>query len=240
MEKLHLESLVMKDLLLELDDFLIELKTHEGSEEIDRLLEEYMEMQAKIEELISDSQYIEWLDYFTKEHISIDDESWISRHRSLDDNNRNQVENLYFFYIGIRQYAKFNNIKSSSLRSYYIKFNDFYFNIGRSHGEFAMETYVSRHKPYKPGLFEDNDLSEKYKQQFIDFNEIINNFGQYKSDQVSKQLCILSSLAKAIHKNGVSIETIVGTVDTEFSKIKRQKEMEKETQESIKTLKLKK
>ena len=219
MEKLHLESLVMKDLLLELDDLLIELKTHEGSEEIDRLLEEYMEMQEKIEELISDSQYIEWLDYFTKEHISIDDESWISRYRSLDDNNRNQVENLYFFYIGIRQYAKFNNIKSSSLRSYYIRFNDFYFNIGRSHGEFAMETYVSRHKPYKPGLFEDNDLSEKYKQQFIDFNEIINNFGQYKSDLVSKQLCILSSLAKAIHKNGVPVESIIGTVNSTLTSV---------------------
>ena len=214
MEKLHLERLAAKDLLLEIDDLLTELKTQEGNEEIDRLFEEYMETQSKIEELISDSHYIEWLDQFTKKNDHFTDESWMAyRNNILGDVDKKQISNLYYFYIAIRQYAKLNNITSGSYHSYYVKFNDFYFDISRTPDGNHTETCVWRYKSYK----HEDDLNKRF--YFIDFNEIINNFGQYKLNQVSKQLCILSSLAKTIHKNGVPVKSIIDTVDSTLTSV---------------------
>ena len=223
---------IMEKDILEMDVSLTEIIAQEGSEGIDRLFKDYMETQSKIEELICDSHYIEWLDQFTKKHGNIDDDSWMAyRSNIIGDDDKKLIDSLYYFYIGIRQYATLINIES---RGYYIIFNDFCFHIDRYTDGNHTKTSVWRYKQFKP----DDYLDKRF--HIIDFNEIISNFRQYKSAQVSKQLCILSSLTKTIHKNGVPVETIVGTVDTEFSKIKRQKEMEKETQESIKTLKLKK
>lgn len=229
MEKFY--EIMEKD-LLEMDVSLTEIIVQEDSEGIDRLFKDYMETQSKIEELICDSHYIEWLDQFTKKHGNIDDDSWMAyRSNIIEDDDKKLIDNLYYFYIGIRQYATLINIES---RGYYIMFNDFCFHIDRYPDGNHTKTSVWRYKHFKS----EDYLDKRF--HIIDFNEIISNFRQYKSTQVSKQLCILSSLAKAIHKNGVPVETIVGTVDTEFSKNKKQKEIVKEAQECIKTLKLKK
>ena len=112
--------------------------------------------------IMSNTDYINWLIDFMKDKKIFHDEDWDYSLQKLDKYNQERVNELGLFFEGIFHYARSNNIDSFFRplgECFYIKMNDNYFEIGYITGQGTM-FYCKKVSP-------DED--------FIDFIDIINN-----------------------------------------------------------------
>ena len=80
-----------------------------------KLIKEYANDQnAKMQKILSNTDYIKWLDRFTIEHSSFFDKDWLHSPEKISKEDLERVNNLHLMYRGIDTYANKNYIYPTS------------------------------------------------------------------------------------------------------------------------------
>lgn len=197
-----------------------EMDTPEGQKKISKWVEEYVEKEKiidnKIKEMLSNTDYLKWLDNFTIAHQNFSDDEWLYFPIEISMNDKEQVEKLHLMYRGIDKYASKNYIYPIPCdfgNFYKIKSDNIGYEIGILNGQGT--------------LFFCNRVEIENEKEFIDFNDIMNN---KKSDNVSMiedNLNKLSNMIISLHQSGVSLYAIETTFKSTLDEIKQKNDAEK-------------
>lgn len=134
-------------------------------ERIKKFVDEYLQKQKEnvhLERiLVSNTDYITWLEKFMSIHPSFCDDEWLYFPEQLEPENLKNVSLLYHFFRGIIMYLDDSDITGDEF-GYFIQimFNGIGYKIGVQHGQ------GSYHYCEKREIFHNES-------DFIDFNEIM-------------------------------------------------------------------
>lgn len=120
------------------------------------------EENAKLEQkLVSNTDYITWLEKFMSTHPTFCDDEWLYFPEQLEPENLENVSNLWHFFQGITMYVD-SGYKTEDEFGYSIQimFNGIGYKIGVQHGQ------GSYHYCEKVEIFHN-------EADFVDFNEIM-------------------------------------------------------------------
>lgn len=121
--------------------------------------------QEKQQTIMSNPEYITWLESFTSKYPSFSDETWLYCPDELSKQDREQIANLQFLYSGIEEYAKKHNIERNVCcfgGFYNIKYHHVGYEIGQLCGQGTIDFC-------KRVSLEEEVNDDKY----IDFEDII-------------------------------------------------------------------
>lgn len=191
-------------------------KTLEWEERAKDFLNEYVaqikERNARTEAMFSDTDYINWLIYFTNRNGNFSDDAWIYFPEKLDPKDKPYVDNFNLFYSGIEKYASLNYIYPEYTdhgNFYRIKYNNIGFKIGIESGQ-GTYCYCVREV-----------ISDEIK--YIDLDDIINNKKQENVDDINNSLNEFSDLIKSLYNSGAPIEAIITTFNTTIKELNKVK-----------------
>lgn len=203
-----------------MNEILKDLQTPEGKARLEKCVEEYIAKikvrNEKIKSMMSNTEYLEWLNEFTKDKDRFCDDDWLYCPEKISDSDRENVEKLCLFYEGIKEYATENYIYPTpcDFGDYYkVKLNDFVFNIGILIGQGVI-------------FFFDKTLIEN-KKELIDFKDVMIGKKQDNVDKINATLNSLSSEVMAAYENGVPIKAIVDTLKNIIEEISKKKDKPK-------------
>lgn len=172
--------------------------TPEWQEEfINELVADLIRSQELVKTLISNTEYILWLEKFTISNPSFADDSWLYQPEKISKEDSKRVDELSSFFEGIMEYVDRNFIPLGydEFGGYvFIKFNNIGYKIGVMIGQGSV-TYCKR-----------VDISSN--NIFIDFNDILNNKKQENVDYICERLDFISSIIQELLKMGVSEKAI--------------------------------
>jgi len=152
------------------DRILKAIQSPEGKEIVKKWLDEYLIKEniknIKIQKILSNTDYMRWLEIFTIEHLSFFDNDWLYVPERISKKDYEQVDNLHLLYFGIKKYASENNLNPTYCYDdwgnfYKIKFGNVGFEIGLLLGQ--------------GNQFFCNRVGIENEKDFIDFNDISKN-----------------------------------------------------------------
>ncbi len=189
------------------------LESDEGKVSMNKHVEEMIEKQKRqkeiMKEMLSNTDYIEWLIDFTKDRESFADSDWDYSSEKLNDIDQNNVNNLSLFFEGVYNYARDNYLYSTMRpfgESFQLKINDIGLEIGYMSGQGTL--FYCKRIP----LTDDS---------FIDINDIITNKKQDNVDSITGDLNYLSDTINNLYKRGVPLEAISTIINRTISEIVR-------------------
>ena len=178
---------------------------------LDSILSNFFKNREKANELVSNSQYILWLEKFTAIHSSFHSDYWQYISEELSEEDLENVDLLSLFLEGIDNYASRNffSLIPSDLGSDYghhilIKFNNVGYDIGVEYGQ-SSYNYCNR-----------VDISSDTN--FIDFNYIMSNKKQDHVDSIASKLNDLSKLLDDMLASGIPKANISSVVKSAIKK----------------------
>lgn len=199
------------------EEILKELNTPKGKATMDKWIDEFIAKtkarNEKIETMMSNTNYIEWLNSFTKDKEKFADDDWVYCPEKLDETDREKVSMLSMLYEGIEKYALENYIFPTPCdfgEFYRVKLNDFTFEVGIMVGQGT--------------IFFFNKTSLEDGKDFIDFNDVITKTKKDNVDQINSILDSLSKMVVSAYENGVPIEAIINTLNETIEDITSKKE----------------
>ena len=143
-----------------------ELETPEGKAKMDKLVEEFVKREKvkseKIKSMMSDTTYMEWLNRFTQDKERFYDDDWLYFPERIEDADRENVEKLFLFYEGIREYAEQVHFYPTPCECgdfYKVRLNESGFKIGILFGQGTV--------------FFCEKIPVENEEEFIDFNNIL-------------------------------------------------------------------
>lgn len=194
------------------------LNTPKGQAKIKKWVKEYFAEEdaknIKMQEMLSNTDYIKWLNNFTVEYSSFSDNDWLYFPERISKEDLERVNNLHLIYRGIEKYASENYIYPINCdfgNFYKIKSENIGFEIGMLIGQGT--------------LFFCNRVQVENQKDFIDFNDILNNTKNDNVTTIKNKLNELSNLVVSLHKSGVPLEAIVITLDNTLNEINSQKDL---------------
>ena len=158
--------------------------------------------------LISNTNYIEWLKEFTLNMKGFYTSSWDYSEEELSEFDRKRVEKLNDFYDSIYNYATNNYIYPNdySYQSFYkVRLDNFGFEIGFIYGQ-GIDFF-----------FRKVDIVNE--EEFIDFNDVMNNKKQDNVDEINAALYYLSNYIKTAYESGIPLEAIQNAIDITMKRI---------------------
>jgi len=195
------------------DKILEELKTPEGQAKIKKYIENFLEKEKikknKSKEMLSNPNYMNWLDNFTLKRQGFSDDDWLYNSDGLTVNDKENVNNLYLIYNGIDEYARRNYVYPFPCdfgNFYKIKFNDIGFEIGVQRGQ-GVRFFCNR-------------VLIENVEEFIDFNDISCDKKYDNVDKISNQLNELSNYVVFLHESGVPFQAMVNALDETLEQIR--------------------
>ena len=209
---------------MDIKKILEEMDSPEGKERLKKLAEDYKSKEElknqKIQEIISDTNYLKWLEIFTIEHPSFSDDDWLYFPEKISKEDNEKVKNLHLFFHGIERYAEKNYIYPTKcdFGGYYnIMLDNIGYEIGMLIGQGTL--FFCNRTPINKDV------------EYIDFKDIINNKKKDNTDIVTQQLKDLSNRVLMLYKNGVPLNALIETLDNTLIEIKN------EEKNLVKTLK---
>ena len=180
---------------------------------IEKFIAKQEEDERISKELVSNTNYIEWLIKFTQDKKGFYDDEWLYFPEELKETDRKNVDKLHLFFQGIDNYAKANHIypqPGDCSGLYKIRFNETGFAIGILVGQGTV--------------FFCNKVDVEDEKEFIDFNDIMNNKKQTSVNKINEILNNLSDVIESAYENGVPIQAIVNTCNNTIEEISSRKE----------------
>lgn len=182
-----------------------------------KLIKEYANDQnTKMQKILSNTDYIKWLDRFTIEHSSFFDKDWLHSPEKISKEDLERVNNLHLMYRGIDTHANKNYIYPTSCNFgnfYNIKLENIGFEIG----------ILGR----QGTLFFCNRVSIKNQKDFIDFNDILNNKNvNVNATAIENKLNELSNLITSLYKSGIPLKAIKSILNNTLKEISSQTDIE--------------
>ncbi len=182
--------------------------TSERKEEIlNQVIANLIHRQELAKTLVSNTEYILWLERFTSLNPVFKDDDWVYCSEEISEEDSIRVNELCSFFDGIAEYANRNFIPfcNNDYDSYiFIKFNNIGYRIGIISGQGSF-SYCER-----VGISSDNF--------FIDFDDIVNNKRQENVDYICEKLDSMSNIIKELLNVGVSEKVISKAVENAFEK----------------------
>ena len=189
-----------------------EINTPEGQEKINKCVEEYFAKEnaknIKMQEILSNTDYIKWLDKFTIEHSNFSDDDWLYFPEKISKEDLEKVNNLHLMYRGIEKYASENYMYPTNC-----DFGNFY-NIKLENSGFEIGILVGQGT-----LFFCNRVQIENQKDFIDFNDILNNKTNDNLTTIKNKLNELSNFISSLYKSGVPLEAIINTLDNTLNEM---------------------
>ena len=189
----------------------------EENEIMSKFIKEYIEKEnverKKTKALMSNTNYLEWLNQFTQDKEGFSDNDWLYFPERIKKSDNENVDKLCLFYEGIRQYAESNHIyplKCNFGNFYKIRLNKIGFEIGILNGQGTK--------------FFCNKVAVENEQEFIDFNDIMTGKKQENVDKINASLESLSNMILTAYESGVPIESIIYTIEKTINEITYKKE----------------
>ncbi len=175
-----------------------------------------MSDEEKILNIISNTNYINWLIEFTKNKSNFSDK-WLTI-ANKNDPNKEYVKNLSLFYEGIKNYATNNHIypiKEDNKHYYTIKYQGISFQIGYELND-GLEYFCNR-------------VPLENESSFIDYYDILSNNKQPNVDEYNNILNNISNMIREAYERNIPIESIVSTLDNVFKEITTKEEERQKT-----------
>lgn len=200
-----------------------ELQTREGKKKWNNILNHYIDEEnekiKKAKDLVSNTDYITWLnslgsgddlEIFINANVEMFRvDKCIYPQNKISDIDKEQIHNLYLFYMGIATYAHENYIypiASDSLESYKIRLDDIGYKIGM---QFGMNTsFLCKRIPVEN------------ENEFIDFKDVLNDKKRDDIEHISTSLNSLSNAVLSTYESGVPLEAIINTLEGTLMNIK--------------------
>lgn len=177
---------------------------------MNQLDEEFEKEKSKKDEIMSNTDYICWLETFTKIYPYFAEDDWAYSSNEISKEDKKNVEALEHMYFGVKSYAIKNSIsfnRADCLEYYLIKYNNIGYEIGEM--EFQGGNFYCQRVEIQKGT----------EDEFIDFVDIIKNKKQGNVEQINKQLNELSKFIENLVNEDVPVEAIQETVDKVLKKL---------------------
>ena len=162
------------------EKILKQMETPEYKAIMDKWIEDYVEKTKlkikKTNEMMSNTEYFEWLDRFTINIKEFASDDWLYNQDEISDYDKEKVKDLGMFYFGIKDYAIENSIIPTDCEfgNYYnIKLNELGFEIGIILGQGTI-FFCKRVQ------LDDNN-------KFINLNNVIDFYRKEKPKQLTKK-----------------------------------------------------
>ena len=172
--------------------FNLDVTQEQQKEIVNEAAASLMHSQELVKTLISNTEYILWLENFTISNPAFEDDTWLYQSDEISKEDSERVDELNSFFEGIMEYADRNFIPLcyNEYSTYiFIKFNNIGYRIGVMVGQGSV-TYCER-----VDISSDNI--------FIDFDDIMNNKKQENVDYICERLDSISSIIQELLKVGV-------------------------------------
>ena len=137
------------------------------------IVNEIIERKKATEAIVSNDEYINWLDVFTAKEKGFNDCDWVYEPESIGLEDLKKIKKLSLLLDVISDYADKNNIKIEPCGSgyyYHVKYNNFMFRLGVFVGQGGY-------------CFCERINNENL--DYIDFNDVMNS---YKANQMQREL----------------------------------------------------
>lgn len=174
---------------------------------IDNYIEKEIEKNEKSEKIISNNEYMLWLENFSSKHNNFCDDYWIKPNNNITEEDIQNVKNLSILFEAISNYANDNFIEPiyySLGEYYYIKFNDTFYQIGIMTWE---------------GTLFFCDKAKKCDKKYIDFSDIRNNKKGQNINLIKNKLMKLSELIVNMSEENVPLKAITATAEKTVQKV---------------------
>lgn len=186
-----------------------------NKDKVDNFIMDYLKMlknnDEKSKEIISNTDYLKWLERFTIEHQSFTDDTWLCFPEKISKEDHEMVNSLHLLYEGIDLYAKKNYIYPTECEfgGYYrIKLDNVGYEVGMLVGQGTL--FFCNRTPINKDL------------EYIDFNDIIGNKKKDNVDIITRQLEDLSNRVLELYKKGIPLDALIETLDATLTGIKKE------------------
>ena len=199
------------------------MKNIELDEYVKILIKDTKKSELRKQEINCKPKYILWLQEFTKRFPQFVDYEFVYDRKKITSNDFTNVHNLSLLYEVVERYAKENYlyvVKDDFSAEYKIKFGNIGYKIGVVNGQ---DTYYYCVRIDNP----DNN--------FIDFNDIMNNNKQAHTDFITNKLNELANIITYYHEMGIPLSTLKQVINSTLQNIKEQDEA-KDTKKLVKHL----
>lgn len=122
----------------------------------------------RMQELFSDTGYIEWLCDFLVNHKSPSMDEWTGDSLELSEQDKQNIQDMNLFYNGIESYAEKNGIRiinGSDEEFYMVQYRDFCFKLGHQNPEWHNFLF-----------FKQIDFDERCA--YIDFSDVLGMYSK--------------------------------------------------------------
>lgn len=204
----------------------IDVNSQEFKEKVAKMNSDFLtklfEKENRIKKMSSSDEYILWLNKFTETNPEFSDEDFIYFPEKIGEYDNNYVDDLGLFFEVIDRYAEKNYIPAIPCdfgKFYPIRYGDFGYHIGCLRGQGVV---CFCHKV--PVINKDN---------FIDYNDIMNNKVQPYVEEINSSLEDLKYRVRELYNRGIPVEVIKSEIDGLIA------ELERDFKEKINSLGLK-
>lgn len=160
------------------------------------------ERKNKIKEIISNNNYINWLQKFTLTYPKFRNDDFINNKDKLEESDLKNIDNVSLLYYGIKDYANSNYIypfiDSDFVKYYRIKYNNIGYEIGMIIGQETL-FFCER--------------VDNIDNTFIDFNNIILNKKEENTKFIEERLNELSNTITCLHEQNIPLDIIKSIID---------------------------
>lgn len=148
-------------------------------------VKELIERKEKINKMIENFEYINWLEEFSKKYNKFSDDSWLYSPSEIDKDDYDKVIMLGDFYDGLYRYAYEHYVDfffedTFAGENFWFVYNNVYYNIGYIAGQgtvFFIER--SENKPDVICLNYVDAINKKYDDRVVKINEKFNELENY-------------------------------------------------------------
>lgn len=197
-------------------------KTEEGEKRITSFLERIKREEKEKKELVEKTDYIKWLESFTKKYPDFSDDTWLYKQDEISKEDYANVSKLSTFFSVISDFADKYYIAAhacdwGSGLSYFIKYNEIVYEIGTIVGQGAVS--------YCCVTDYDRNLTAVGDSIVINFEEIANplEITRVRAALVENQLERIDDLFNILANNktlNIPIEAIIERSDKVLKELK--------------------
>lgn len=129
-------------------------------------------------QIVSNYDYISWLEKFTQIHERFASDSWLYKKEELSKSDYNNVEKLHLFFNGISEYCRSFHINIESYEDFetvHIKHNNVGYQLGLVIGQ-GSYVYVKREDPQDNAIIFDNIMNNIVPEEFKTKEELLQKF----------------------------------------------------------------
>ena len=173
--------------------------------EISKTMIEEKQREEKINSLMSNTSYIEWLVNFTEGRGGFYDSDWDNPDEELNPEDQEKIKALPLFFLGIFKRVKSKNIQSSmgGLEEFYhIKYGNVGLEIGCINGQGT--SYYCKRIPLE---------------RVIDFMDIMTPTKKEYDAAIMDRLRVISNTIECLYNNGTPVDAMIEAVNDTIDRI---------------------